>query len=91
MVEENCGDVAPTGAEAPINAVDLVRNEKTMRGTYYGSTHSSVEMPKLGDMYLAGKLNLDDLVVRHYSLDQINEAYDDMDKGEVGRGAIVFD
>jgi len=24
-------------------------------------------------------------------LDQINEAYDDMDKGEVGRGAIVFD
>ena len=40
---------------------------------------------------LSGKLNLDDLVVRHYSLDQINQAYDDMDQGEVGRGAIVFD
>jgi len=82
--------IAPVGAEAGINAVDMVRNEKTMRGTYYGSTHSSVEMPKLVDMYLAGKLNLDDLVVRHYSLDQINEAYDDMDKGEVGRGVIMY-
>jgi Zn-dependent alcohol dehydrogenase len=29
-------------------------------------------------------------VVRHYTLDQINEAYDDMDKGEIGRGVIVF-
>jgi Zn-dependent alcohol dehydrogenase len=35
-------------------------------------------------------LNLDDLVVRHYSLDKINEAYDDMDKGEVGRGIVMF-
>ena len=42
------------------------------------------------ELYLSGKLNLDDLVVRHYSLDQINEAYGDMDKGEVGRGAIMF-
>ena len=82
--------IAPVGTEAAINAVDMVRNEKTMRGTYYGSTHSSVEMPKLVDMYLAGKLNLDDLVVRHYSLDQINDAYNDMDKGEVGRGVIMY-
>jgi S-(hydroxymethyl)glutathione dehydrogenase/alcohol dehydrogenase len=43
------------------------------------------------DLYLSGKLNLDDLVVRHYGLDQINQAYGDMDLGEVGRGAIVFD
>ena len=56
----------------------------------YGSTHASVDMPKLLDMYLAGKLNLDDLIVRHYSLDQVNEAYDDMDKGEIGRGVIIY-
>jgi S-(hydroxymethyl)glutathione dehydrogenase/alcohol dehydrogenase len=47
-------------------------------------------MPKLADLYLSGQLNLDDLVVRHYTLDQVNLAYDDMDRGEVGRGAIVF-
>jgi NDMA-dependent alcohol dehydrogenase len=83
--------IAPTGAEAAINAVDLVRNEKTLRGTYYGSARSQIDMPTMVDLYQSGKLNLDDLVVRHYSLDQINEAYGDMDKGEIGRGAIVFD
>ena len=83
--------IAPVGDEASINAVDLVRFEKTLRGTYYGSARSRTDMPTMVDLYLSGKLNLDDLVVRHYSLDQINEAYDDMDKGEVGRGAIVFD
>ncbi len=81
--------IAPTGAEASVNLVDLVRMEKTVRGCYYGSG-ARTDMPTMVDLYLAGKLNLDDLVVRHYSLDQINEAYDDMDKGEVGRGAIVF-
>jgi NDMA-dependent alcohol dehydrogenase len=83
--------IAPIGVEASINAVDIVRNEKTMRGTYYGSARSSTDMPKMVDMYLSGKLNLDDLVVRHYSLDQINEAYGDMDKGEIGRGAIMYE
>ena len=82
--------IAPFGAEAPINAVDLVRNEKTLRGTYYGSARAQVDFPVLAEMYLAGKLDLDSLVIRHYTLDQINEAYGDMDKGEVGRGAIVF-
>jgi Zn-dependent alcohol dehydrogenase len=82
--------IAPIGAEAPINAVDIVRNEKTMRGTYYGSARSRTDMPTMVDLYLSGKLNLDDLVVRHYSLDQINEAYGDMDQGEIGRGAIMF-
>lgn len=82
--------IAPLGAEAQINAVDLVRNEKTVRGTYYGSARAQVDFPRLVDLYLAGKLNLDDLVVRHYSLDQVNEAYADLDHGEVGRGAIVF-
>ena len=83
--------IAPVGAEAAINGVDIVRNEKTLRGTYYGSARSRTDMPTMIDLYLSGKLNLDDLVVRHYSLDQINEAYGDMDEGEVGRGAIVFD
>ena len=82
--------IAPPDHEAPINAVDLVRNEKTLRGTYYGSARSRTDMPTMVELYLSGKLNLDDLVVRHYSLDQINEAYGDMDKGEVGRGAIMF-
>jgi S-(hydroxymethyl)glutathione dehydrogenase/alcohol dehydrogenase len=48
-------------------------------------------MPVMVDLYRSGKLNLDDLVVRHYTLDQVNEAYADLDRGEIGRGAIMFD
>ena len=83
--------IAPWGQEAPINAVDLVRNEKTLRGSYYGSARSRTDMPVMVDLYQSGKLNLDDLVVRHYTLDQVNEAYADLDRGEIGRGAIMFD
>ena len=85
--------IAPIGAEAPINAVDIVRNEKTMRGTYYGSARSRTDMPTMVDLYLSGKLNLDDLVVRHYSLDQINEAYGDMGPGRnrAGRDNVQLD
>ena len=82
--------IAPIDSEASINAVDLVRNGKTMRGTYYGSARPSVDMPKMVELYRSGKLNLDDLVVRHYTLDQVNQAYDDLDRAEVGRGAIVY-
>jgi S-(hydroxymethyl)glutathione dehydrogenase/alcohol dehydrogenase len=42
-------------------------------------------------MYTAGKLKLDELVTRTYTLDQINEGYDDMREGRNIRGVIEFD
>ena len=82
--------ISPIGEKAGINAVSLVREEKTLKGTYYGSHRPSVDMPKLMDMYLAGKLNLDELITRHYTLDQVNEAYDELMAGAIGRGVMVF-
>ena len=82
--------IAPMGETASINAVSLVREEKVLKGTYYGSARCHVDMPKMVDMYLSGRLNLDELITRRYSLDQINEAYDDLEAGGIGRGVIVF-
>jgi Zn-dependent alcohol dehydrogenase len=82
--------IAPVGDKADIDAVSLVREEKVLKGSYYGSARCHVDMPKIVDMYMSGRLNLDDLITRRYSLDQINEAYEDLDKGEIGRGVIVF-
>ena len=82
--------IAPMGETASINAVSLVREEKVLKGTYYGSARCHVDMPKMVDMYLSGSLNLDELITRRYSLDQINEAYDDLEAGGIGRGVIVF-
>ena len=47
-------------------------------------------MPMLLNMYRAGRLKLDELVTRVYSLDQINEAYDDMRNGLNISGVIRF-
>ena len=82
--------IAPMGETAGINAVSLVREEKVLKGTYYGSARCHVDMPKIVDMYLSGRLDLDELITRRYSLDQINEAYDDLEAGGIGRGVIVF-
>ena len=82
--------IAPLGENAGINAVTLVRGERTLKGCYYGSARCHVDMPKMVDLYLSGRLNLDDLVTRRYSLDQINHAYDELEAGGIGRGVITF-
>jgi Zn-dependent alcohol dehydrogenase len=41
-------------------------------------------------LYNAGKLNLDDMITKRYTLDQVNEAYKAMIDGDVARGVIAF-
>ena len=45
-------------------------------GSIYGSSVARHMVPRLIELYMAGKLNLDDLLTRSYPLDRINEAYD---------------
>ena len=70
--------IAPIGDAAGIDLVSLVRAEKSIRGSYYGSARCHVDMPKIVDLYLSGRLDIDDLITRRYSLDQINQAYEDL-------------
>lgn len=82
--------IAPVGDNASIDAVSLVREEKVLKGTYYGSARCHVDMPRMVDLYLSGRLNLDEMVTRRYGLDQINQAYDELNQGGIGRGVITF-
>jgi S-(hydroxymethyl)glutathione dehydrogenase/alcohol dehydrogenase len=65
--------------------------EKRIQGSLMGSNRFPVDMPRLVDAYMAGKLHLDDLVSRRIRLDQVNEAFDEMKTGAVARSVIVFD
>jgi len=65
--------------------------EKELVGSLFGSGNIRRDIPRLMELYTQGQLNLDDLVTRTYSLDQINEGYDAMRNGENIRGVIVFD
>ncbi len=81
--------LAPLGDHATIDANDLVRQEKTLKGSYYGTTRPALDMLTIVDLYQAGKIDLDGLVGNKYALDEINEAYRDLERGNLGRGVIV--
>jgi NDMA-dependent alcohol dehydrogenase len=78
------------GSSTPLSGAQLVRQEKTVIGSYYGSAHTARDFPFLLDLYAAGKLNLDRLISRAYQLIEINEAFNAMLNGEVARGVVVF-
>lgn len=83
--------LAPLGATAPIDLVDMVRNEKRLVGSFYGSASPHATFDKLVDLYLRGKIDVDSLITRRYRLEQINESFEALARGEDGRGVIVFD
>jgi S-(hydroxymethyl)glutathione dehydrogenase/alcohol dehydrogenase len=77
----------PFGSKLELDGAAFL-GEKTVKGSFYGSTRFRVDMPRLIDFYLRGKIKLDELVSRHYTLDQINDGFDAMRKGEVARSVL---
>jgi S-(hydroxymethyl)glutathione dehydrogenase/alcohol dehydrogenase len=65
--------------------------EKRIQGSLMGSNQFPTDMPRLVDMYMAGKLKLDDMISRRIKLDQVNDAFTEMKTGAVARSVIVFD
>ena len=78
------------GSSTPLSGARLVRQEKTVIGSYYGTAHTARDFPFMLDLYAAGQLNLDRLISRTYPLAGINEAFDAMLMGEVARGVVIF-
>ncbi|MFQ5614751.1 MAG: Zn-dependent alcohol dehydrogenase [Anaerolineae bacterium] len=82
--------IAPMGSSTNLPGAIITRQEKTIRGSYYGSANTARDFPLYADLYTRGRLDLDRLIAKTYTLDQINEAYDDMLSAETARGVIVF-
>jgi S-(hydroxymethyl)glutathione dehydrogenase/alcohol dehydrogenase len=78
------------GAKASIEAGEFFQ-EKKIRGSALGSARIREDIPRLVELYLQGRLNLDDLVSRRIRLDDINEGFAAMQRGEVARSVIVFE
>lgn len=83
--------LAPMGSSTNLPGATITRQEKTVKGSYYGSASPARDFPFFADLYLQQRLDLGRLVSRTYSLEQINEAYADMLAGVVARGVILFD
>jgi S-(hydroxymethyl)glutathione dehydrogenase/alcohol dehydrogenase len=48
-------------------------------------------MPRLVDFYMSGKLKLDEMISQRLKLEQVNEAFEELKRGELARSVIVFD
>ena len=84
--------VAPMSQEdVKLDLARLTLSQKELRGTIFGSASPNYRIPELLMMYRQGKLKLDELITRRYSLDEINQGYDDMNAGINIRGVIAFD
>jgi S-(hydroxymethyl)glutathione dehydrogenase/alcohol dehydrogenase len=82
--------VPPFGSEVPIPGFSLPLEEKSVIGSLYGSANMRRDMPKLIELYMRGRLKIDELVSRRIKLDDVNGAFEAMEKGEVARSVIVY-
>jgi S-(hydroxymethyl)glutathione dehydrogenase / alcohol dehydrogenase len=82
--------IAPKEALIQIPPQLLVYGERRLIGSFYGSTRPRADFRRFADLYLDGKLRLDQLVTREYRLDEINEGFRAMNEGEVARGIIKY-
>jgi Zn-dependent alcohol dehydrogenase len=73
--------------QVPIN--DLVQRQKRIVGSLYGSSNPLVDLPRIFELYLAGRLPLDELIGDRLPLESVNEAYEQLTGGSVGRTVLV--
>ncbi|MFW2380495.1 MAG: Zn-dependent alcohol dehydrogenase [Acidimicrobiales bacterium] len=79
----------PLGTMVEVHGVELT-NEKTLTGSNMGSTQFRTDMPRYIEMYLDGRLKLDEMISGTMPLEQVNEGFEDMKSGAVARQLIVF-
>ncbi len=80
----------PVGTMVDIHGPEFLR-EKKLQGSSMGSNRFRVDMPRLVDFYLAGKLRLDEMISNRIRLEDVNDALSALETGEVARNVIVFD
>jgi S-(hydroxymethyl)glutathione dehydrogenase/alcohol dehydrogenase len=81
----------PTGDKVAVEAGNVAAAGQKILGSKMGSTRLRVDIPKLVKLYEQGRLKLDELITGRYSLDQINEAIDDVRADKALRNVIILD
>ncbi|KZF06557.1 alcohol dehydrogenase [Rhodococcus sp. EPR-157] len=87
------GTVVVTGASAevgiPVPLIELAMMQKRIQGAVFGASNPSYDILKWLRLYQEGALKLDELITRTYTLDEVNQGFDDMHAGVNLRGVIL--
>jgi S-(hydroxymethyl)glutathione dehydrogenase / alcohol dehydrogenase len=81
--------VAGAGQEISTRPFQLVTG-RVWKGSAFGGAKGRTQVPQIVDWYMDGKINIDDLVDRVMPIEQINEAFDIMHRGEGIRTVLTF-
>ena len=81
--------VAEAGAEISTRPFQLVTGRK-WEGSAFGGARGRTDVPKIVDWYMDGKLNIDDLITHKLKLEDINEGFELMKRGESIRSVVEF-
>ena len=80
----------PPGAALPVNVVQLVGEERTLKGSYIGTCVPLRDIPRFIQLYRDGRLPVNRLLSGRLTLDQINEGFDRLHDGSAVRQVIEF-
>jgi alcohol dehydrogenase len=81
----------PPDAALAVSVVNLVAEERTLKGSYIGTSVPARDIPQFISLYRAGRLPVDRLMSGNIGLSEINEGFDRLHRGAVVRLAVVFE
>jgi len=81
--------VAGDGEEISTRPFQLVTGRRWI-GSAFGGARGRTDVPKIVDWYMDNKINIDDLITHKLSLEQINDGFDLMTRGESIRSVVVY-
>ncbi|MGH9055034.1 MAG: zinc-binding dehydrogenase, partial [Acidimicrobiales bacterium] len=88
VVVTGLGNIAEVGV--PIPLAELTLFQKRLQGSLFGASSPSADIPRQIQMYRDGRLKLDELVTKEYTLDELPKGYEDMHAGKNIRGVVRF-
>jgi Zn-dependent alcohol dehydrogenase len=83
--------IPPRGTEVAVDVNALAYVDRALMGCRYGSARPHHDIPLMIDLYLSGRLMLDELVSLTRPLERFGEVVDEMHAGRVARGVLTFD
>ena len=81
--------VAGAGQEIATRPFQLVTG-RVWRGSAFGGARGRSDVPRIVDWYMEGKIQIDPLITHTLTLEQINEGFSLMERGESIRSVVVY-
>jgi alcohol dehydrogenase len=80
----------PPDAALPLPLVNLVAEERTVKGSYIGTCVPSRDIPRFIELYRRGRLPIGRLMSGRMSLESINVGFDRLAEGKAVRQVVGF-